>query len=132
MSKRFSSRFNRRASATEKESLERRISIHQRNLQILKQQQAAAVPHPGYHVVSPKVQLEREDLEVEIQQLKTALADEDVKNREELERVLALREQRLQVLRKAEAHEGSSYQQQIEDIEAKIQELQNELDQLSK
>ena len=132
MSKRFSSRFNRRAPATEKEALERRISIHQRNLQILKKQQAAAAPHPGYHVVSPKVQMEREDLEVEIQQLKTALADEDVKNREELERVLALREQRLQALRKAEAREGSSYQQQIEDIEAKIQELQNELDQLSK
>ena len=114
-----------------KESIEKLISIHQRHLQQLKERQAS--PRRVHIVVPPKVQMEIEDLEVEVQRLKTALADEDVKNKEELERVLALREQRLQALRKTQAREGGgSYEQEIEEIEAKIQELQNELDQLSK
>jgi chromosome segregation ATPase len=113
-----------------KESIEKLISIHQRHLQKLKERQAS--PRQVHIVVPPKVQMEIEDLEVEIQRLKTALADEDVKNREELERVLAIREQRLQALRKTQTREGGNYEQEIEEIEAKIQELQNELDQLSR
>jgi hypothetical protein len=108
-----------------KEHIERLILTHQRHLQKLKEHQA---PPRGGSFVPPAVLMEIEDIEAEIQQLQIQLEDDNCKNREEIEAVLTIKERRLQILKIRK--KGGGYEQEIKEIEAKIQQLATELEQL--
>ena len=110
------------------EFIEGLISAHQRRLQKLKERQAS--PADGDYL-PPEVQIEIEDLEGEIQQLKATMESESGE-REELARAVAVRERRLEILQKTKVRQTSgSYEQEIREIEEEIQKLQSELEQLN-
>ncbi len=111
-----------------KESLERLISAHQRRLQILKERQEL----PDSPQVPPHILMEIEDIELEIQRLQTELASGATEKKAEAEAILAVHQRRLAILRKAELeHQPGSNRQEIEEIEAKLEQLKAELKQLS-
>jgi len=111
-----------------KETIARLILNHQRRLQKLKEHQT----NPGDNKPSPAVKIEIEDIEAEIEQLKATMENESGESREKMEKALTARERRLEVLRKTEVSQTKgNYEQEIREIEAKIQELQIELEQLN-
>lgn len=122
--------FNRKSDpkqAERKKSVERLILNHQRRLQKLKEYQDS----PNIPTVPPHILLEIEDIELNIQQLQTELVN-GRGDKAKTEAVLAAHQRRLESLRKiAIGHKHSDYGQEIEEIEAKIEQLQAELKNLS-
>jgi chromosome segregation ATPase len=111
--------------AQSKEFIEKLILSHQRRLQKLKEQQVLS--KQNIDQAPPHVLIEIEDIEAEIQRLESELEDENVKNKDEIKRMIKDYSRRLQIL-KEQPHANPAILIAIEDLEAETQRLRNELE----
>jgi hypothetical protein len=113
-----------------KDKLRQVIRESERRLQKLKERRDATKQNVSH--VEPRIQMEIEDLEVELQELQQHLSDDTIKNKADITRIVRAKERRLQALKAAQAHPPQqSRDKEIREIEAEIQRLQTELDNLA-
>lgn len=105
-----------------KDNLAQLLSIHKRRLQILKEQPQA----------NPAVIMEIADIKAEIRQREVELEGEHGKNKDQIEKVLQALNRRLKILQERQLSIEQKVPQELRDIEAEIQRLEAELEDLDR